>query len=1050
VATTPPADPPRHTGGGRRWPALVVAGVGLLLGVGAAVGLNDALGIEFVERDRPEDPPIHTGEVPAPGPFEAVAAIVVPEDDAWVERGAGRLADAIADRTGTRPALVGPAADPPACRRIDVGTPDPAALGRTDLEAAEGSEAFRLDADDAGLTLRAATRDGQLVGLAWIADRIATGASEADLVGEVVEPDLSRRLVDLGGLGAPREPADRDPTNYSHDVRRFETALLPGPPYVDADAFAAVEADLVDYLDLMRSYGNNGLVADGFLELIDFDRVGDGEAVYPAGSPYRDRHAAMREHLGGLWELADEAGMDVYLMHTELALTPPLEAHLLDELGSIDTEDPRLWEVYQAGIAELFERFPSVDGLIVRVGEAGDIYDPERGLEYSTRLAVRTDAAVRTMLEAFLEVAEAYDREIVFRSWTVGVGEVGRLHHDADVYERVLGELDSPHLIVSTKYVQGDFYSFVPLNETLLTGHHRRMVELQNRLEFEGFMAFPNLVGPLHGAALAEFTRANERVEGAWMWNQDGGPQQAGPRSLYPFHGFWHHVDANTYTTSRFAFDVDADPSAVAADWVRRTFGDDPEVVAPLTEVLARSREAATTGLYVSAYADQLVRALGLETTPMMWIFEWDIVSGDSAVLATNYLLARDELDAAIAEGERAVAIAREMRDLAAGVDPARVTDPELLEGTAASLEYQVDLFETLAAWRATFLEYHRWLDTGDGTAREGWQLALERFETRRAGHEARYGTDLDLPAYSFDAVDRGLVHATRTAGMAWVARVLLGALAAVLVVGALARAGRVRRGPVADAAATVTASLLAPGSGEAAGALLPRRLRVVVVALTAAWLLAASLVFSSFASPHHLALQGLVLVVFAGVLVLVAGPLRGGRDGASGVLLGLTGPLLAVTGPLVGVLAVRGPGYFWLRFWTDAGFRTWFTTLGVALLVWLAVAVVTTLRRAAGGGVLAGCGGLLVAAGATVAAVGAVPGVAGLERMLTAINDELAVLPLGLSRILGITVHLGIPTALPGWMVAAGANLSALGVVLLWGGGRRRPHRLPRRGTAT
>jgi hypothetical protein len=367
-----------------------------------------------------------------------------------------------------------------------------------------------------------------------------------------------------------------------------------------------------------------------------------------------------------------------------------------------------------------------------------------------------------------------------------------------------------------------------------------------------------------------------------------------------------------------------------------------------------------------------------------------------------------------------------------------------------ASLEYQVDLFETLAAWRATFLEYHRWLDTGDATAREAWQLALERFETRRAGHEARYGTDLDRPAYSFDAVDRGLVHATRTAGMAWLARVLLAVLLAVMVVGALVGSGRVRGRPVTDAAATVTASLLAPGSAAAAGALLPRRLRVVVVLLAAGWLLAASLTFSSFASPHHLALQGLVLVVFAGVLVLVAGRGRGGRDGASGVLLGLTGPLLAVTGVLVAVLAVRGPGYFWLRFWTDAGFRTWFTTLSLALLVWLACAVVATLRHGTGDGLLAGCGGLLVAAGATVAALGAVPGVAGLERMLTGLNDELAVLPLGLSRILGITVHLGIPTALPGWMVAAGATLATLGVVLLWGGGPRRTHRLPRRGTGT
>lgn len=53
---------------------------------------------------------------------------------------------------------------------------------------------------------------------------------------------------------------------------------------------------------------------------------------------------------------------------------------------------------------------------------------------------------------------------------------------------------------------------------------------------------------------------------------------------------------------------------------------------------------------------------------------------------------------------------------------------------------------------------------------------------------------------------------------------------------------------------------------------------------------------------------------------------------------------------------------------------------------------------------------------------------VATLENSLTAINDELAVLPGGLSRILGITTHLNIPTDIPVYLIGAGICLTGTG----------------------
>ncbi|MFB9547366.1 hypothetical protein, partial [Micromonospora sagamiensis] len=78
-----------------------------------------------------------------------------------------------------------------------------------------------------------------------------------------------------------------------------------------------------------------------------------------------------------------------------------------------------------------------------------------------------------------------------------------------------------------------------------------------------------------------------------------------------------------------------------------------------------------------------------------------------------------------------------------------------------------------------------------------------------------------------------------------------------------------------------------------------------------------------------------------------------------------------------------------------------------------------------------------LTAAGVPLGVLSGLVAVVGLERALTVWNDQLALLPWGLSRILGITVHLGIPAGLPGYAAGAGAALAAAGLLLSLG--RRR-----------
>ena len=294
------------------------------------------------------------------------------------------------------------------------------------------------------------------------------------------------------------------------------------------------------------------------------------------------------------------------------------------------------------------------------------------------------------------------------------------------------------------------------MNPTLDTGRHRRIVEFQSRREFEGFGSLPNDLAGLHQQALRGSSPQNPRVEGIWNWTQDGGPLRAGPMSLYLRTGFWQLYDLNTYAAARLAWDPDTPPEEITADWVRQTFSTDPATAPRSPSMFALSREAITTGLYIGPYADKQVKALGLEPPPMMWIFEWDIVTGDSAALDSIYAVSRDRLDEAIADGDRAVALVARMRDLVAGTDPATWRDPALRHGSP-----------TPSTTRSTCSR--RWPPTGRWSCgtRSGSTPAAPRPASsgaRRgaATRPARPGTwpatpaTSDLPAYNFTAADLG------------------------------------------------------------------------------------------------------------------------------------------------------------------------------------------------------------------------------------------------------------------------------------------------------
>ncbi|MFT7837675.1 hypothetical protein Q5530_16170 [Saccharothrix sp. BKS2] len=956
----------------------VVVAVLVLLGLGAAVAwqVGDALGLEVRPADVPVERPVAAPPRPLAPPPE-FTSIGVP-DEPRLRLAAAAVADALVARGRPRP-VVGDTGRLGV--RTEPGLPD---------------EGYRVDP---GPVVVGSTPGGIAAGLYDIADRVRTG-TEVVADGRVVAPRLGLRLTDLGAVGLPDDPgafARGDDYSLNSDV--VGSAVLPGAPYVDLAAVDGIARQFRALVHHALADGYNAVVVPGFLEYVTFDGLG----VHPAGDPHPARARAMVDAFGPVWRYAHEMGMRVYLSTDMLALSPPLRAFLEREAGGLRTEDDRLWRVYRAGLSELFGRLPHVDGMMIRIGEGGAAYRFP-GWDYSSEIAVTTPGAVRAMLRAFLATAAEHDREIVFRTWSVGIGAVGDLHTSRDAYEQVLGGVGDDRLVVSTKYTLGDFYSHLPLNDTLLVGRHRRIVEFQSRREFEGFGALPNDLGGLHRHALRAFL-ANPRVEGVWTWRQGGGPLTAGPRALDLRTGFWQLYDLNSYVTGRLARDPDLDPARLTADWVRRTFSSDPDVVHAVCRALALSREAITTGLYVGPYARHRVRALGLDPPPMMWIFEWDIPTGDSATLGTVYAVGRDRVDEAVAEGAAAIGTARRMRDLVGATDPAGWRDPVLRGWFVAALDHQVDLFGVLAAYRAAALRHVQWLDTGDPGARDAARAAAAEYGVRRAEHLRAYGGDLALPAYNLAAADLGLARAARDEPMAWAAR---GVLLGLLLAFALGR-----RRPWARALARPWRRVEPTGAD-----------RVLVWVVPAVAVVLGRAVLTWFAAPAHLAPVLGAWLLFALVLRLTTGREQRARLAAA---VGAVALLRSVL--LLGVLAVRGPGYYWFAFWTEPVARAVYVTAAFAAFLGVLAVAYAVLRE--GVGRRGALGRVLLAAGTPLAAVSGLVAVVGLERALTTWNDQLVLLPWGLSRILGITVHLGIPTALPTVALLVGGGAVVLGAAL-------------------
>ena len=146
-------------------------------------------------------------------------------------------------------------------------------------------------------------------------------------------------------------------------------------------------------------------------------------------------------------------------------------------------------DLIKAQIEGIFNRFPQLDGIVLRFGETY-LHDtphhkggsPIRGGDEGIEDHITFINLLRE------EICVKRNKKLFYRTWDWGY----KFHDNPEYYLAVTNSIE-PHLNLafSIKYQQGDFLRMTPFNPCLGIGKHQQVVEAQSRMEAYGKGAHP-------------------------------------------------------------------------------------------------------------------------------------------------------------------------------------------------------------------------------------------------------------------------------------------------------------------------------------------------------------------------------------------------------------------------------------------------------------------------------------------------------------------------------------------------------------------------------
>jgi hypothetical protein len=383
----------------------------------------------------------------------------------------------------------------------------------------------------------------------------------------------------------------------------------PHPPYVDQAHLANGIARACTYLEHVSRHGYTGIVIDNLAHLVGFEHT--PVTIYPWNSPYRQRAAHYRQAFGTLFDRAKQLGMQIFVTADMQWSTPPIKRYV----KSLAVGNPRLQHINRWALAEAFTLLPQIDGIIVRVGETGGSHD--QGTDYTGHMLYTTVESMHWLIDTLLPICQTYDKLLIVRTWSIGIGEIGDMMWSSERYNELFGPYHSPHLMVSLKHTPSDFYRHLPRNPTLGLPGPQQIIELQNRREYELFGMVPSAVVPLHQELLQHEHATNPQFHGIWAWNSSGG--WGGGRAALASEGWSIWTELSSALTAALFHTPDLNTQDFIHTWCIEQFGE-PFGTA-VAEVYQESARFMEHGWYPGRLAHRKESLGALYLPPLLWVW---------------------------------------------------------------------------------------------------------------------------------------------------------------------------------------------------------------------------------------------------------------------------------------------------------------------------------------------------------------------------------------------------------------------------------------------
>ncbi|MGI5872407.1 MAG: hypothetical protein ACOX8T_10260 [Bacillota bacterium] len=534
--------------------------------------------------------------------------------------------------------------------------------------------------------------------------------------------------------------------------------------FYDQPGVIAADWPLRDAARLLKE-GFNAVAFTGLGGLVDFRDY--NSYIAPPGSEVERISAKRRDELQLLIERAKRCHLRVYL-YGEVFLLPKViyklyGAEILQASHRIDAGKPQLWEIYRALWEELFTHFPTLDGVIVRIGEMpaknyphclGE--DPVANLEEDEAVALYQ----RIIGEIIGEVVERHGKEYIQRAWYPGERS---FHADPEMYDRIMADVDGKEgFYVSLKHTKTGYWPYQPWNPNLNRGKHAQIVECACQWESEGKGAFPAWAGSRwlggekqeNGGAGGGLAGLGANVKGIWAWITSGNAVGPVPRRME-----WLY--AHVYALARLAWNPRLDEESLIRDWAVIALKLKPDSPV-LTTVVAAMKLSAEVVQKASGFA-VFPRLGGPLWDPVGGWFKDDQFGNDGMLNDFTALcrmaVQKGGVEAAVAEKDEAERLFYRMNELWERVFR-EMEDRRLAGELRHTLRYMEDWVQLCRHWGNGYLRALQYLEGGGDLDHR--LLAEDHFQQAAAVWERHQNITAYLPGVAAPLREMGMVAFVR------------------------------------------------------------------------------------------------------------------------------------------------------------------------------------------------------------------------------------------------------------------------------------------------